>query len=335
LNLKEGQLIKAPFINGEAKIKKFEKKLGYYLLEAVLTQNNEFKALRISEDQLNTIELVSKEVTSMENSVDFFFFIEANRIRLAHQFDPLLAVNVSQVDPLPHQIEAVYKYVLKDPKIRFLIADDAGAGKTIMGGLVVKELQYRKIAKRILIVAPGHLKYQWQREMKEKFNTHFAIISRELMDVSFWGKDIWEEQERCIASIDFLKQEDILQRLKSSHWDFVIVDEAHKMSAYAYTTKNGRKIDKTQRYKVGEVLSSNSTHMLFLTATPHKGDEENFRLFLDLLRPGFFSKTELLRESVENMEKSYHPFYLHRNQLLRSGIYYSQHHFLALLKDRL
>lgn len=302
MDLKEGQTIRAPFLNGNAKVKKFEKRRGYYLLEVILDKTNEFKALRISEDQLKTLELVTKEIASMDNSEDFFFLIEANRIRLAYQFDPLLAVNISQVDPLPHQVEAVYEYVLKNPKIRFLIADDAGAGKTIMAGLIIKELQYRKTVKRVLIVAPGHLKYQWQREMKEKFNSHFTVISRELMDVSFWGKDIWEEQERCIASIDFLKQEDILQNLKASHWDLVVVDEAHKMSAYGYTTKDGKKVDKTQRYRVGEVLSSITTHMLFLTATPHRGDEENFRLFLDLLRPGFFSKTELLKESVEKQE---------------------------------
>jgi superfamily II DNA or RNA helicase len=302
LELREGQLVKAPFLSGTARVKKFEKKKGYYLLEVVLNDTNEFKPLRISEDQFASLKLVKEHVSSMDESEDFFFFIEANRIRLAYQFDPLLAVNVSQVDPLPHQIEAVYEYVLKNPKIRFLIADDAGAGKTIMAGLIIKELQYRKMARRILIVAPGHLKYQWQREMKEKFGTHFTLISRELMDVAYWGKNIWDEQERCIASIDFLKQEDILQRLSTSRWDLVIVDEAHKMSAYGYFNREGMKIDKTLRYKMGEVLSSIATHMLFLTATPHRGDEENFRLFLDLLRPGFFSKTYLLKESVEKKE---------------------------------
>jgi len=208
---------------------------------------------------------------------------------------------VSQIDPLPHQIEAVYSYVLRDPKIRFLIADDAGAGKTIMAGLVIKELQYRNLAKNVLIVAPGHLKYQWQREMKTKFGTNFTLISRGLMEAK-WGENIWDTHKYCVASIDFLKQEDILAKLSSSLWDLVVVDEAHKMAAYAYSGKNGVKIDKTRRYRVGELLSKISTHMLFLTATPHKGDEENFRLFLDLLRPGFFSKTELLKESIENKE---------------------------------
>ena len=159
--MKEGQQISAPFLNGMAKVKKFERKKGFCLLEVVLNATNEFKTLRISEEQCSAIELIADNIHSLSgNGEDFFFFIEANRIRLAYQFDPL-----------PHQIEAVYHYVLKNPKIRFLIADDAGAGKTIMAGLIIKELQYRRMARKILIVAPGHLKYQWQRELKEKFNT--------------------------------------------------------------------------------------------------------------------------------------------------------------------
>jgi superfamily II DNA or RNA helicase len=302
MDLTEGQQISAPFLNGIARVKKFERKKGFCLLEVVLKGTNEFKTLRISDEQCNVIELIADNIHSLSDSgEDFFFFIEANRIRLAYQFDPLLAVNVSQIDPLPHQIEAVYHYVLENPKIRFLIADDAGAGKTIMAGLVIKELQYRRMAKKILIVAPGHLKYQWQRELKEKFNTNFTIINRGMMDAS-WGENIWEEKNYCVTSIDFLKQEDIIQTLKAAYWDFVIVDEAHKMSAYGYATKEGAKVDKTQRYRVGEILSQNSTHLLFLTATPHRGDDENFRLFLDLLRPGFFSRTELLKESVESKD---------------------------------
>ena len=302
VGLTEGMLIEAPFLDGTATVKKFEKKTGYYLLEIVLNSTNEFRSIPINDEQLRLIRQVSEDSSSIVKGEDFFFFVEANRIRLAYQFDPLLAVNISQVKPLPHQIEAVYDYALRNPKVRFLIADDAGAGKTIMAGLIIKELQYRKMAKRILIVAPGHLKYQWQREMKEKFRTHFTIINRQLISESNWGENVWEKYDKCIASIDFLKQGDILNSLKSSHWDLVVVDEAHKMSAYGYHTRNGYKKNETLRYKVGKILSSISTHMLFLTATPHRGDEENFRLFIDLLRPGFFSKAELLKESVERKE---------------------------------
>jgi len=302
MKLNEGQIIEAPFISGLAEVKKFLYKKGLVLLEVILKDSNQYKKIWITEKQLSEIEIVdTSHITPSESSEDFFFFIEANRIRLAYQFDPLLAVNVSQVDPLPHQIEAVYHYVLKSPKIRFLIADDAGAGKTIMAGLILKELQYRNLVQRILIVAPSHLKDQWRRELKEKFNLKFKIIDRSVMN-ALWGENVWEEENHCITSIDFLKRDELKQSITGVPWDLVIVDEAHKLAAYKYHTKEGFKIEKTDRYKVGEILSKYATHLLFLTATPHKGDEENFRLFLDLLKPGFFSKTELLKESVENKE---------------------------------
>jgi len=305
MDLQPGQRISAPFLLTSAEVKTFEPRSGYYLLEVVLDDSHRtFKPLRITDDQLDQIEILDRRSVALateSSAEDFFFFIEAHRIRLAYQFDPQLAVSVSQVDPLPHQIEAVYHYALQSPRIRFLIADDAGAGKTIMAGLIFKELEYRRLARRVLIVAPGHLKYQWQREMKERFQESFAIVDRARME-SAWGENVWEERERCITSIDFIKQDEIKATLHSAHWDLVIVDEAHKMSAYAYRSRNRVKVDKTQRYQVGEVLSRRTNHLLFLTATPHRGDEENFRLFLDLLRPGFFAQPELLRESIESKD---------------------------------
>jgi superfamily II DNA or RNA helicase len=309
LNLDEGQVIRADFLPEPATVKKFEARSSYYKLEVVLNDTGEFRTPQISEEQLQQVEVVNQRPEILSgNPEEFFLNIEANRIRLAHQFDPMLAVSVSQVDPLPHQIEAVYHHALQMPRMRFLIADDAGAGKTIMAGLILKEMQQRGLVERVLVVAPGHLKYQWQREMKERFNTPFKLVNRQVVRAS-WGENVWEEHPRAIASIDFLKQDDIKQTLRNSRWDLVIADEAHKMSAYAYETKERTKIDKTARYKVGEVLSDRSEHMLFLSATPHKGDEENFRLFLDLLRPGFFAKTELLQESVERKEN---PLFIRR-----------------------
>ena len=167
------------------------------------------------------------------NPTHFRLAAEAHRIRLAYQYDPHFAVSVSQVDPLPHQMDAVYSHLLTQPRIRFLIADDPGAGKTVMAGLILKELVYRRLVKRVLIVAPGHLKYQWQREMKERFQESFAIVDRARME-SAWAENAWGERDRCITSIDFVKQDDVRASLRSTHWDLVIVDEAHKMSAYAY-----------------------------------------------------------------------------------------------------
>jgi superfamily II DNA or RNA helicase len=234
----------------------------------------------------------------------FFLGIEGHRIRFAQQFDPFFAVNVSQVDPLPHQIEAVYHYILQNPRIRFLLADDPGAGKTIMAGLLLKELKYRGLVRRTLIVIPGHLKDQWLREMKERFAETFIVVDRGVMDAT-WGHNIWREQPQVITSMDFAKQDDVMASLAEADWDLVIVDEAHKMAAYRY----GEKITKRERYRLGELLSRTSQFLLFLTATPHRGDPENFRLFLNLLEPGFFASTELLIESVRSRDN---PLFLRR-----------------------
>ncbi len=222
-----------------------------------------------------------------------FLALEARRYRYASLYDPLLAMNISKVDPLPHQIEAVYGYILHQLRVRFLIADDPGAGKTIMAGLVIKEMKLRGLVRRILIVAPGHLKDQWQRELKERFDERFTPIDRQTMRNRF-GENAWEDEFQVITSLDFARQEHVMQALASVHWDLTIVDEAHKMAAYKY----GNKMEKTKRYRLGELLSRNSTQLLFLTATPHRGDPENFRLFLDLLQPGAFATVEMLDASI-------------------------------------
>ncbi len=222
-----------------------------------------------------------------------FLALEARRYRYASMYDPLLAMNISKVDPLPHQIEAVYGYILHQPRVRFLIADDPGAGKTIMAGLVIKEMKLRGLVRRILIVAPGHLKDQWQRELKERFDERFTLIDRQTMRNRF-GENVWQDEFQVITSLDFARQEDVMQAMAGVHWDLTIVDEAHKMAAYKY----GDKTEKTKRYRLGELLSRNSTHLLFLTATPHRGDRENFRLFLDLLQPGAFATVEMLDDSI-------------------------------------
>jgi SNF2 family DNA or RNA helicase len=238
------------------------------------------------------------------NPRHFFLALETHRYRFASLYDPLLAMNTSKVDPLPHQIETVYGYILKLPRIRFLIADDPGAGKTIMAGLIIKELKLRHLAQRILIVTPGHLKDQWRREMKDRFEETFTVIDRGFLG-AFYGQNVWAREPQLITSIDFAKQEDILAGLTSVHYDLIVVDEAHKMSAYKY----GEKLDKTIRYRLGERLSDVCTHLLFLTATPHRGDPENFRLFLDLLEPGFFATTDMVAESIRQKEN---PLFIRR-----------------------
>jgi len=257
---------------------------------------------------LSEIDQISVNVVRTDFSSEpwkIFLALEAKRYHLASLFDPLLAMNASKVDPLPHQIEAVYGYVLKLPRIRFLIADDPGAGKTIMAGLILKELKLRNMIKRILIVVPGHLKDQWRRELKDRFEENFTVIDRGLLGAHY-GENAWEHYNQIITSMDFVKRDDTLLSLSSARFDLVIVDEAHKMSAYTY----GDKVKKTDRYRLGEVLSKVADpHLLFLTATPHKGDPENFRLFMDLLVPGFFATPEMLSESIMNKDN---PLFIRR-----------------------
>jgi len=302
--LKEGNIIEGSFWPEPIEVKKVENYGGYiHIIGAMIYSNTHI-------DQLIRKEDVAK-LKQIETLIDFsspadevFLSIEAERYRFASLFDPLLAMNISKIDPLPFQIEAIYGYILKLPRIRFLIADDPGAGKTIMAGLIIKELKLRGIAKRILIVTPGHLKDQWRRELKDKFDEKFVVVDRNFIS-SHYGENPWEKENQVITSIDFIKQEDILPSLKSVMWDLAIVDEAHKMAAYRY----GEKLSKTERYKVGEILSANTEHLLFLTATPHKGDPENFRLFLDLLVPGFFATKKLMEESIRNKEN---PLFIRR-----------------------
>jgi superfamily II DNA or RNA helicase len=162
---------------------------------------------------------------------------------------------------------------------------------------VIKELKLRHMAKRILIVVPSHLKVQWRRELKERFNEDFEIIDRNRFNQTY-QRNIWEKENQIITSMDFAKKDSIFATINAVEFDLVIVDEAHKMSAYQYYDK----IQKSGRYKLGEVLSKNTQHMLFLTATTHKGDTNNFRLFLDLLKKGFFSNNEMIEESIRNKD---------------------------------
>ncbi|MFQ6095395.1 MAG: helicase-related protein [Candidatus Bathyarchaeia archaeon] len=306
MEIKNGDILKGPFWPEKVKVisvKPIGK--GQLKIEAVGLHSRRFYNPVLSEEDTNKIQ--ATEEMSFQFSSDgesMFLYIESNRIRNAFQFDPLYAVNVSQIDPLPHQIEAVYHYIMPNPRIRFLLADDPGAGKTIMAGLLLKELKYRGLVERTLIVVPGHLKDQWLREMKEKFLENFVVVDRSVMNAA-WGQNSFADKNQVIVSMDFAKQSDVLFALRDSRWDLCIIDEAHKMSAYKY----GEKIDKTQRYTLGEVLSPLTNYLLFLTATPHRGDPENFRLFLDLLEPGFFANTAMLSESIQNKDN---PLFLRR-----------------------
>ena len=304
LPIREGDIIEGSLWPEPVEVNLVKETEAYIRLVGRMLNSGRHVDQMIPRSALHEIRIVPRTLTFDASAWGVFLRLEALRYRYASLYDPLLAMNISKVDPLPHQIEAVYGYVLNLPRIRFLIADDPGAGKTIMAGLVIKELKLRRLAQRILIVVPGHLKDQWRREMKERFEEHFVVVDRRMMEALF-GENVWLRENQIITSIDFAKREDVLSSLAAAHFDLVVVDEAHKMSAYRY----GNKLERTARYRLGEVLSQIATHMLFLTATPHKGDPENFRLFLDLLVPGFFATEDLLQESIRNRDN---PLFIRR-----------------------
>ncbi|MFA7692406.1 MAG: helicase-related protein [Candidatus Hydrogenedentales bacterium] len=204
---------------------------------------------------------------------------EAYRINLAHIFDPYLAVHSSEIEPLPHQISAVYEEMLPRIPLRFVLADDPGAGKTIMTGLLLKELIVRGDLKRCLIVCPGNLEEQWQDELFRKFNLRFELLTPERIESAVTG-NAFNEIHFCIARMDRLAWNDKIQeKLRVTDWDLIVCDEAHKMSARVW----GGEIHYSQRFSLGRLLSSLTRHFLLLTATPHNGKEEDFQLFMSLI----------------------------------------------------
>lgn len=228
--------------------------------------------------------------------VAFKLAAEALRIKLAHLFDPMMAVHTSNVEPLPHQVSAVYESMLPRQPLRFVLADDPGAGKTIMAGLLIRELIMRADARRILIVAPGSLTGQWQDELREKFGLDFEIFSRERQEGCASG-NYFAEQDRLIVRLDQVaRNEDYREKLGATSWDLIIVDEAHKLSASYFSGE----VKKTQRFELGEQLSGLCRHFLLMTATPHNGKEEDFQLFLSLLDGDrFYGK---FREGVHKVD---------------------------------
>ena len=253
----------------------------------------------ISKAQFESLEVLTAEgeFNFKGDPEKFVMFAEAERIHSAYQFDPLFAINCSVVDPLPHQVEAVYKYLLPQPKIRFLLADDTGAGKTIMTGLLLKELIMRGIIERILIVTPGGLTKQWQEdEMGVKFNIPFTLVNRSLFTAD---PNIFRTANKVVTSIDFISREDILSVVSNTSWDMVIFDEAHKLSAYEY----GQKTYKSKRYEAAYVLSQQCEHLLLLTATPHRGRTDTFKKLLQLLDEDIFATDDVASDRVKELSK--------------------------------
>lgn len=269
-------------------------------LDEIVITDEEFKDLH---GQLQT---VSEEKYKPVNPAHLSLFIESHRIRYAYAYDPYFAVSLSGIQTLPHQIEAVYERMLPQPRLRFLLADDPGAGKTIMAGLLVKEMKLRSAIEKILIIAPAALRIQWQDELLRFFNEYFIIIDSELD--RHQAVNVWQKENQVITSIDYAKQEDVRERIWQQDWDIVVIDEAHKCAAHTKTRSNrSPEAEKTERYQLAEKLSFKVHNLLLLTATPHYGDDDRFCHFLRLIDPDVFPEPHKFQREVNEIKRLIFP----------------------------
>ena len=244
------------------------------------TQAGHYGGQMVFEAQAGGFTVVEQDGRPFDaDGADFRLAAEAMRILEAAKYDPFLSVSTSDIRPLPHQLKAVYEEMLPRVPLRFLLADDPGAGKTIMAGLYIKQLILRDDVRRCLIVAPGGLVEQWQDELYFKFGLNFTILTNELISATLGGS-VFEKEPRLIVRMDHLsRNEALLDLARDSSWDLVIVDEAHRMGAHYF----GNETKKTRRFQLGELLRDRARHLLLMTATPHAGKEEDFQLFMTLL----------------------------------------------------
>ncbi len=311
--LHPGDWITGPFWEGPVQVVACVARAGYDQATVSLVDGTTRTYVFTPADvaQLTRVTLADRRtLTFAGDPTRFHLAIQAHRLRLAHALDPYAALNASRIDPLPHQFEAVYGHLLARPVVRALLAHDAGAGKTVMAGMVIKELQRRQGVQRVLIVAPAGLTVQWRRELLTKFALDFPVVDRDFIrERRSDDLLVWRETAFAITSVDFARQKGLRQALESVMWDLVIVDEAHKLAAYR--RPNGS-VRKTQAYELGETLTRHTTHFLLMTATPHKGDPENYRLLIRLIDPQWGDAAAytgrgnplVLRRTKEEMRKA-------------------------------
>lgn len=303
-NLKPGSVVKGPLFQEEVKIVMVTPMGDVVKLIGKGLSSGAFYEPVLNNEQLSKLKILPETEPFDGDSAKFRLGIEAMRLKIAYEYDPYFSLSIARVDPLPHQLEAVYEYFIKLPRIRFLLADDPGAGKTIMAGLLIKELKIRGLIKRTLVVAPANLCWQWQRELKDKFRENFEIVRGDVLRANY-GSNPWQDKNQVITSVSWASViDDARDSLLRSTWDLVIVDEAHKMSA--------RSADhQTYAYQLGKELSKNTDHYLLMTATPHKGDPKNFCLFLELLDRDVYGDVKSLEEAMRRNDA---PFYLRRTK---------------------
>ena len=302
--IREGQILTGPLFSEPMQVETVRSNgPNVWVAGLVGQQSEQFRRVTLTSDDISNLTIADSALSYDGDGRLLRIAIQAYSLGIAYEFDPYFGLSISRVDPLPHQLEAVYEHLLKLPSVRFLLADDAGAGKTIMAGLLVRELKLRGLIERVLVVCPANLSFQWQRELKEKFDEKFLVLKGSDIRDQF-GVNQWLEQKQIITSLDLAKRTDILPGLRQVHWDLVIVDEAHRMSARDETHKS-------LRYRLGELLRDSADHILLLTATPHKGDPQNFTLFLQLLDRDAYADVRSIREAMARRRA---PFYLRRTK---------------------
>ncbi len=314
IGIREGQVLTGPLFNEPMRVVTVRSNGAGSVEAGLVGQRTQlFRQVTITSTDIAELTIADSTLSYDGDGRLLRLGLQAHSLGIAYEFDPYFGLSISRVDPLPHQLEAIYDYLLKLPSVRFLLADDAGAGKTIMAGLLIKELKLRGLAERVLVVCPANLTFQWQRELNEKFDERFFVLKGGDIRNQF-GINQWLEQRQTITSLDLAKREDILHGLRQVQWDLVIVDEAHRMSASDETHKS-------QRYRLGEMLRDNADNILLLTATPHKGDPHNFTLFLQLLDKDAYADVKSIREAMKRRRA---PFYLRRTK--EAMVYFPDRH---------
>ncbi|MFC4402381.1 helicase-related protein [Gracilibacillus xinjiangensis] len=279
----------------------------FFIVEAIGRDTSQFYELMLEENDIQSLDILNQEHDYKNISPeDIQHFLQYYALVNERRFKYSRALGGNNLIPLPHQIEAVYSRMLQSSNVRYLLADDPGAGKTIMSGMLIKELKARQSVDRILILVPPLVLKQWQEELEEKFNESFHIINRNVVR-EYGNKNPFLVNDQCLASMYWASRDDIKSLINEADFDLVIVDEAHKMAAYTYGVLK-KKTRRTRLYQLGESLLKKTEHSVLLTATPHKGDMENFRHLMKLLDDDIFSSIS----ANESLREKSNPFIIRR-----------------------
>ena len=304
--LYRGEIVSSSYFPEVVEIKNCEKVTDHYVVEAVGLESSKFYEIFMEQEKLNNFKKMDLKKKYSFSSTDVQKFIEYIHLKNEVKFSNARAVGNKNVIPLPHQIEAVYGRMLKVPRVRFLLADDPGAGKTIMAGMLIKELMARLQIERILILVPPLVLTQWQEELEQKFGLFFHIINRNTLH-EYGRKNPFLENKLVLTSMYWAIRDDVKPLVQEPNYDLVIVDEAHKMAAYTQGATK-KKVFRTKLYQLGEAILRKAGHVLLLTATPHKGDTENFRHLMKLIDEDVFTSSVV----NESLKEKVNPFMIRR-----------------------